>query len=270
MNRAAPASAVGGSRRRLPAIALVLAALAAVLLAPSLLGWWRERAAIRAFQTDLVAIEIARQDHLLKGVSPIDKGRTPAHDLALQRWEFAETHALVRRHRAAAPPGFGKYLALLDGVYDRTLRFGARVARLDELRIGLARLKLHEVADPARNAQAVRDAAEARHISSGLRDELVAHHEHARGAIAGSGLDERSRAAVWRVADQAYVAQLGVVATVERWGPELGRLEELLRFFADNREGYEVDPQRGLVFRNPSTELRFMQLMRRLDAAARG
>lgn len=252
------------------AIGWLLAALVLALGTPALHGGWRERSAIRAFQTDLVAIEIARQDQLLKGTSPLDKGRTPAHDLALQRWEFAQTHALVRRHRAAAPPGFGKYLALLDGVYDRTLRFGARVKRLDELRIGLARLKLHEVAEPLRNAQAVRDAAEARHITTGLRDELVAHHEHARDAIASSGLDERARAAVWRVADQAYVAQLDVVATVERWGPELGRLEQLLRFFAENREGYEVDPRRGLVFRNPSTELRFMQLMRRLDAEARG
>ena len=261
---------MGLTRRQRAALGLVLAALIAAALAPRLLGGWRERSAIRAFQADLAAIEVARQDQLLKGVSPLDKGRTPAHDLALQRWEFAETHALVRRHRAGAPPGFGKYLALLDGVYDRTLRFGARVARLDQLRIGLARLKLAEAADPARNAQAVRDAAEARHISTGLRDELVAHHEHARDAIAESGLDERSRAAVWRVADEAYVAQLDVVATVERWGPELGRLEELLRFFAENRAGYEVDPRRGLVFRNPSTELRFMQLMRRLGAEARG
>ena len=258
--------------RRAPRPFLLLAALgvaAAVAWTPAR-AWWAERAAIHAFEDGLLAIEVARQDQLLKGVSPLDKGRTPAHDLALQRWEFTETHALVRQHRAGAPPGFGKYLALLDGVYDRTLRFGERVHRLDQLRLGLARLQLVDAADAERNARAVRDAAEARHISLGLRDELVAHHEHARKAIADSGLDARARAAVWRVADQAYVAQLDVVAAVERWGPELGRLEQLLRFFAENREGYDVVPGRGLVFRNPSTELRFIQLMRRLDAEARG
>lgn len=249
---------------------LVLLGVAAIALTPTARDWWREQAAIRAFQADLIAIQIARQDQLLKGASPLDRGRTPAHDLALQRWEFGQTHALVRRHRDAAPPGFGKYLALLDGVYERTLRFGDRVKRLDELRIGLARLKLIEVADPARNALAVREAAEARHISLGLHAELESHHEHARKAIADSGLDAASRAAIWRVADQAYVAQLDVVATVERWGPELSRLEQLLRFFTENREGYEIDPRLGLRFRNPSTEIRFMQLMRRLGAEARG
>lgn len=247
----------------------VVAVAGAIALLPTAQSWWRERQAIHAFEQGLLAIEIARQDHALKGISPLDKGRTPAHDAALRRWEFAETHALVRKHRPQAPPGFGKYLALLDGVYDRTLRFGARVERLDALRLGLAQLKLHEVADPERNAAAVRDAAEARHISAGLRAELVAHHEHARRAVADSGLDERSRAAVWRVADEAFVAQLGVVAAVERWVPELARLEQLLRFFDENRAGYEVDPRRGLVWRNPSTEIRFMQLMRRLSAEAR-
>jgi len=254
------------SRHRLLLLALVAVALA--LAAPRALGWWRERAALEAFQAGLLTIEQARQDHVLKGISPLDKGRTPAHDLALQRWEFHETHALVRKSRAGAPPRFGEYLALLDGVYDRTLRFGERVARLDALRAELARLKLHEVAAPVRNAQAVRAAAEARHISAGLRAELTAHHEHARRAVAESGLDARSRAMVWRVADQAYVQQLDVVDAVERWGPELARLEALLRFFEENRAGYEVDPRLGLVFRNPSTELRFMQLMRRLRAEA--
>jgi len=252
---------------------LLLAAalgLVATIAWPTARGWYAERAAIHRFQDGLLAIEIARQDQLLKGISPLDRGRTPAHDLALQRWEFGETHALVRQQRSGSPPAFGKYLALLDGVYDRTLRFGERVRRLDALRVGLARLTLVDVADRARNERAVRDAAEARHISMGLRDELIAHHEHARKAVADSGLDARARATVWRVADQAYVAQLGVVASVERWGPELDRLEQLLRFFDENREGYEIVPSRGLVWRNPSTELRFIQLMRRLSAEARG
>lgn len=258
--------------RAVPARTLLAAlavAAAALVAAPRVHGWWQERAAVRAFEQGLLAIEVARQDQLLKGSSPLDKGRTPAHDLALQRWEFAETHALVQRQRPGAPPRFGEYLALLDGVYQRTLQFGARVARLDQLRVGLAQLRLHDAADPERNARAVRDAAEARHISSGLRAELVAHHEHARRAVAGSGLDDHARATVWRVADEAYVAQLDVVATVERWTPELARLEQLLRFFDENRQGYEVDPRRGLRFRDPSTELRFVQLMRRLDAEAR-
>lgn len=249
---------------------LALLAVAAVLVgAPHVHDRWQERSAIRAFQTDLAALEIARQDQLLKGISPLDKGRTPADDLALQHWLFTETHALVRRHLKTDAPAFAKYLRLLDGVYQRTLRFGARAGRLAELQQQLADLHLHQIADPERTELAIRAASEARHISTTLRRELVAHHEYARQAIAHSGLDDVSRAAVWRVADDAYIGQLATVDTVERWGPELGRIERLLQFFDHNREGYEIDPRYGLRFRDPSTEIRFMQLMRTLRDEAR-
>lgn len=251
-----------GALKPLLAGALALAVLA--FAAPHATAWWRERAAVLAFQDGLLAIEIGKQDQLFKGISPIDKGRTPAHDVALQHWEFDATHALVKRSRDGAPPAFGKYLALLDGVYERTRRFEARVRRLDELRATLSGLTLVQAATPGTTATAIDAAAEARRISVGLRDEIVAHHEHARRAVAGSGLDDHARAAVWRVADEAYVSQLALVEAAERGAPELARMERVLRFFADNVDAYVVDERFGLRFRSTAAELRFKQLQREL------
>lgn len=240
------------------------AALAALLVLPYARALWLERGAVREFQQAVLNLEIARQDRLYTGISPLDKGRTPMMDVALRQWVFHSTHALVKARRASPAPGFRKYMALLDGVFERSLRLGEQVGRLAEIDHGISQLTVVDLADPERAKAALRAFHEARAITRELRPMLEQHHEYARGAVRHSGLSDEARAAVWRAADDAYVTQLAIVASVEQAEPERAKRERMVRFLDEHRRAYTVDPRFGLVFHDRLVGIEYQRLNRRL------
>ena len=253
--------ALSPARRR--ALLLGAAGLAlAALLYPTVAAELRERRAVRGFERELFAIELARQDRLVKDVGDQDRARTV-------RWEFVRTHELVRAQRAAPAPRFAKRMSLLTGVYDRAAKFERLAERLGELTARSLRLTPAELDDAARSQRALRELEEARRISAELRGALVGDHELARGAIAHSGLPEPARAQVWRVADGLFVMQLAAVAAAEQAAPEIARNQRLLRHLDEWRGAWQVTRGGVVRFHNPLAQARFDHLLWQLKEEAK-